>query len=209
MRTIYTIIIAVLLFSGASLSLALAEDKKPSTAQIEMLDIKQLEKARKAAEPAEQQSILAALGGKWLFDLNFYSKKGADAQLSNGRVENEMILGGRFLSSKMDLILNVGGESLSYQGLNVIGYDNIKKVYTSTLIDNMRTGIANGEGKYDEKNKTLEIKGRLNHPLFDKERAYRTIIQFFDDNKYTQTIFMADKSGGEFKLIEIEYHRAI
>ena len=184
-----------------------AAKKAGNVPHIELLSKATMQKLIEKGSPSEQHQILASLSGIWDYDLKYWSKKGSEPQLSNGTVDNKMVLGDRFLSSKINIILNIGGQSIPYEGWLFLGYDTIKKAYTSILIDTMHTGITEGEGQYNRKTKTLVEKGMFTHPLMDKEHTYRSEIQFTNSNTYKETVFIKDSGGKEFKVLELDFHR--
>jgi hypothetical protein len=178
------------------------------TAQrVEILNAATMKELEKQGAPSEQHRLLSSLAGKWAFDLKYWAKKDAEPQLSTGTATNEMVLGDRFLSSKIFAMLNFDGQVLPYQGWNILGYDTVTKSYTSVLLDTMRTGMAIGSAQYDGKLKTLKESGHFTFPLIGKERTYRSEIQLIDDNSYKQTVFIADGSGKEFKVLELDFRR--
>jgi len=208
MKKYMTALLALLVLTGGSVSYAHAAEKaKEPPTRFEKLDEATMEKMAKLGAAHEENRILASLIGTWDFDLKFWSSKDAEPQLSTGTVTNEMVLGNRFLSGKMMVVLNIGGENVPYEGWSLEGYDTFKKAYTSVMVDKVHTGITTGTGQYDEKSKTLEQKGSFTHPLLDKERKYRSVLEFTEGNAYKRTVYIADKSGKEFKLLEIDYRR--
>lgn len=204
MSKIFALLVALLLFAAVD---ARAEDQNTGLPQIEALDTPTLEKLSKEGEASLQHDILARMAGTWSFDLKFTAKKDAAPQTSSGTAVNEMILGGRFLSGKMTTILNIGGQNLAYEGVSLIGYDKTKKAYTTVLADTLRSGVTAGSGQYDEKLKTLTLKGRFAFPLAEKERAYRAEITVVSSDAYRQTVFAADAAGKEYKVLEIEFRK--
>ena len=208
MKNYMTAVLAFLVLMGGSVHAEYAEEKaKVAPPPNEMLEGATMEKLAKLGAASEQHRILETLAGAWNFDLKYWTNKDAEPQLSTGTVTNEMILGNRFLSGKIAMILNIGGENIHYEGWNIQGYDTIKKAYTSVLIDKIHTGVTTGAGQYNEKLKTLEEKGHFTHPLMDKEGTYRSELQFTKDDAYKQTVFIAGKSGKEYKVLEIDFSK--
>lgn len=145
--------------------------------------------------------------GTWYYDLKYWAKEGAAPQVSSGTMINEIALGERFLSSKTALILNIGGQNIPYEAVGFLGYDTAKKAYISVWLDTMRTGVMTGEGQYNEEKRTITEKGSFRHPLIEKEQAYRSEVQFIDDNTHKRTIFLIGRSKADFKVIEMEFQR--
>lgn len=207
MRQYLTALAAFLVLIGGMIPAGHAQEKRAQTPHIEMLDDAFMDKMVTLAEPTEQHKMLASLAGTWLYTLQFWTDEGAEAQTSSGTMTNEMTLGERFLSGKTALILNIGGQTIPYEGSGILGYDTVHKTFTSSWADSMRTGIMNGTGQYNEQTKTIEEKGRFTHPLLEKEQPYRAELQFVDEETYRRSLFMTGKSGNEFKVLEIEFKK--
>ena len=207
MKKYFAVLGGLFILTGIS-SFGHAEDKsKATTAKIEMLDDEVMEKLTKAAEPTEQHQLLSALAGRWYYEVRYWTKEGADPQISTGITTNEMILGGRYLLTKTSLILNVGGQNIPYEGHGMLGYNPVENTFTSVWADSMHTGFVTSNGQYNEKSKTIEEKGSFTHPLMAGRQAYRSTLQFTDDGTYKRTFFITGKSGREFKAVEITYER--
>ncbi|MCB1784522.1 MAG: DUF1579 family protein [Alphaproteobacteria bacterium] len=178
-----------------------------SKSHIEMLDEATVKKLHKDGAASERNFVLMPMLGRWEFDLKFWSQKDASPQLSTGYVVNTMILDNRFMSSEMNVILNIGGQNIPYEGQGYIGFDTVKKTFTSVWLDTTSTGIRSGTGKYDEKTNILEEKGRFTFPLLEGERVYRSELDLTGSETFKMTIYIADKAGKEYKAIEIDFHR--
>ena len=203
-KIILTCVCVSALLMGGSFSGAYAAETSRPTTRIELLT---KDSIKKLAKIDEEHSILPALSGNWDFDLKYWSNKDSEPQLSTGTATNEMILGGRYLSSKANVVLNIGGQNIPYEGHYILGYDSVKKSYSSALVDTMHTGVTTGVGHYNEKSKTLEAKGSFSHPVIGKERVYRFELQMTNDDGYRQTVFMDDDSGKEFKVLEMDFRK--
>lgn len=175
--------------------------------RVEKLDDTSVKKLRQLAEPTAQHQMLSSLAGTWNYIAAFKPSEDADPQTSAGAMTNEMVVGGRFLSSKTSLILNVGEQNIPYEGWGLLGYDSANGVFTSVWADTMHSNVIEGAGKYNEKQKTIEEKGRFTLPLSGKEQAYRAELQWEGDDAYRRTIYITGASGREFKLVDIEFKR--
>jgi hypothetical protein len=184
-----------------------AKGKPGDMPRVEKLDHATMEKLRTLAEPAEQDRLLSSLTGTWDYTLKYQANEDADPQISSGAMTNEMAVGGRFLSSKTALILNVGEQNIPYEGWGLLGYDAAKGVFTSVWADTMHTSVITGAGKYNEKLKTIEEKGRFTLPLSGKEQAYRSELQWTGGDSYRRTLYMTGASGSEFKVVDIEFKK--
>lgn len=206
-NNLFSLLFLAVFVCGAMAAQAQEKTEARKPPEVRILENAVIDKLAKSAEPAEQQQLLAGLEGKWYYDLKYWDKEGAEPQTSSGMMVNQMVLGGLFLQSETTLLLNIGGQNISYAGRGMLGYDAAKKAYTSVWADNMNTGIITGTGTYDEKLNAIEEKGVFMNPLIGKERAYRSVLQLSDDGTYKRTLFIAGDSGKEFKAIEITFER--
>ncbi len=87
-------------------------------------------------------------------------------------------------------------------GQSVLAYDNSKKIFVSTWIDNLGSGIVYMTGSYDQTNKTLSLKGKQTDPMTGKDADLRQEMKFTDDNTYTLSMYGVGMDGKEMKFME-------
>jgi hypothetical protein len=124
---------------------------------------------------------------------------GAPPTTSTAEAKNEMILGGRYLQAT-----NSGNfAGMPFEGIGITGYDNAKKVFVSTWIDNMGTGIMYLTGTWDAATKTINYNGSMVDPVSGKDIPVKEKVQIIDDKH--QVMEMYSLAGGkEFKTMEIK-----
>ena len=153
--------------------------------------------------PGEFHKEMAKWDGEWNEDITMWMAPGAPAQKSTASCVNKMILGGRYQSS-----IHKGSFSgMPFEGISTTGYDNAKKTFISTWVDNMGTGVMVLEGTWDEKGKMLTMKGKQTDPATGKEMGVREIFRVIDDNTQKMEMFMTPAGGQEFKSMEITFTR--
>jgi hypothetical protein len=86
------------------------------------------------------------------------------------------------------------------------GYDNVKKKFVSTWIDNMGTGIIMMEGTYDPASKTLTYLGE-EQPVPGMKVPMRQTIKYTDKDHHVLEFF-ENHGGPEVKIMEISYTRS-
>lgn len=96
---------------------------------------------------------------------------------------------------------------MPFQGQSTLGYDNAKKQFVLTWIDNFGSGIIMMTGIYDEKTKTLSFKGKQTDPMTGKDSDIRQEQVFMDDDTYKMTMYGAGPDGKEMKFMEALYKR--
>ena len=122
---------------------------------------------------------------------------------STGTVTNKMIMDGRYQ------VTDVNGNMMGmpFIGHSMTGYDNAKKVFVSSWIDNMGTGMMNMEGPWDEATKTINMKGQCINPMTLKPCDYREVFKMIDDNNQMMEMYGPGPDGKEMKTVEIKYTR--
>jgi hypothetical protein len=149
--------------------------------------------------PGDVHKMLAKSDGEWNEEISMWMAPGAPPQKSSATCVNKMILGGRYQSST-----HTGSFSgMPFEGISTVAYDNAKKKFITTWIDNMGTGIMVMEGSWDEKTKTLHTKGKQTDPMSGKDMDVRETFQIIDDNTQKIEMFMTNAGAKEFKSMEI------
>jgi Protein of unknown function (DUF1579) len=113
------------------------------------------------------------------------------------------ILGGRYVMGKFSSTMM----KMPFEGMSTMGYDKAKKIFSSTWVDNMGTGIVRMSGTYDEGTKTLNLKGTQTDPMTGKDSDMREEMKMLDDNSYTMIMYGAGMDGKEMKFMEGTFKR--
>ena len=154
------------------------------------------------ATPGNNHKMLAKMEGTWAATVTFWMQPGAAPMTSTATAVNEMILGGRYLQSR-----NTGTMmGQPFEGMGITGYDNAKKVFIASWIDNFGTGILLMTGKWDDATKAIVFTGTEVDPASGKEFSYRQVVRNPDDNTQIMEMY-ANMGGKEFKNMEIKYTR--
>jgi hypothetical protein len=192
----------------ATTASAIAEDKAPAAAasaedpkKKEMMDA-----FMKYATPGESHKALGDMAGKWKYKWVGWEEPNAKPMESTGTSTMKPILGGRFMQNEMK------GKfmGMPYEGMALIGYDNLKTQYETLWVDNMSTGMMRGTGSFDTASKTLKDSGEFSCPMSDdKDRDYNSGLKIVDKNKMVYAMYGEPAKGGDkFKMMEITYTRA-
>lgn len=153
--------------------------------------------------PGDIHKEMAKWDGEWNEDITMWMAPDTPPQKSKASCVNKMILGGRYQSSTHTGSFN----GMPFEGISTTGFDNAKKIFVSTWMDNMGTGIMVMEGAWDDKTKTLNLKGKQTDPTTGKEMNVREIFTVVDDNTQKMEMFMTPSGGKEFKSMEIVFTR--
>lgn len=127
--------------------------------------------------PGQEQSMLAKSSGNWSEEIAMYSDPNSAPMKAKATCTNEMILGGRYQksTSKGDMM------GMPFEGMNIVGYDNARKVWVSSWIDNLGTSITYSEGTYDSNKKALIFNGKMTEPS-GKATDFKQVFTMIDDD---------------------------
>lgn len=155
-------------------------------------------------QPGKAHEMLAKRNGVWEGDMTMWMEDGGQPSTIKTTTDNKMILGGRYQIST-----NKGNfMGMPFEGIATTGFDNAKKVYVSSWVDNMGTGIMNMEGTWDEASKTISFKGKMICPANGKECDVREVYKIVDDNTQVMEMYGPDmKTGKEYKNMQVTYRR--
>lgn len=150
--------------------------------------------------PGKEHKEFASMDGDWTFTGKMWMDPAAEPQTYTGEAKCEMLLGGRY--SQMTVKSKMMG--MDFTGIGINAYDNGKKVYISTWIDNFGTGMMYMEGKFDEATKTIVYYGKMYDPMADKDVDCKQTVKMSTDKTYEMAMYYIE-NGKEFKTMEITY----
>jgi hypothetical protein len=155
------------------------------------------------ATPSAGHEPLQQKIGKWKLAVSIFTAPGQPPMQWTGTSEVESILDGRYIADTTQ------GEAMGqpFHGRGIVGYDNLKKKYVSTWIDNMGTGVMVGEGTYDAARKTWSYTTQQPDLMTGTYVQGRAIEKCIDDDHWVLQSFGPDANGVEFLGMEIHYTR--
>lgn len=171
------------------------QDKKPP------MDPAMMEAMMKAGTPGDAHKNLNALVGSWSTKVTMWMAPGADPMTMDGTSETRWVMGGRYLEERFTG--NFMGSP--FEGLGYTGYDNVKKQYWGTWMDNMSTGMMMSTGAYD--GKVWTFKGTMPDPMTGKDSTIDQKVTFADADHHTMEMWGPAPDGKIFKSMEITYSR--
>jgi hypothetical protein len=191
MRKLHNIIcLAVICFIATNVK---AQDPKKDAAMQAWIEY---------STPGQAQKMMAQSAGDWKAEVTQYMDPTQAPTKSQAAVHNEMIMGGRYLTTRYTG--NMMG--MPFEGLGTMAFDNGTKKFISTWIDNMGTGITYMEGMMSADGKTLEIKGMGYDPMQKMQVAMRQVLHFNGDNDQTMEFYQM-MNGKEVKVMDIHMTR--
>lgn len=152
--------------------------------------------------PSDMHKTMGKYNGHWEVSTKMWMAPGADVMESTAEATNDMYMGDRYQKSQFS------GEfmGMPFRGESTTGYDNMRKVFTTTWIDNSGTGLNYAEGTWNAATKSIEFKGKASDPMAGKQTAFRQVMTFTSEDSYKMEMYnmMGDK---EYKSMEMIFTR--
>jgi hypothetical protein len=164
------------------------------------------------AKPGENHKILQGLAGSWTYTTKYWMNPDPSTppMESVGKTVRKAVMGGRYFqadhSGKMQMPGPDGKMTDSdFKGMEIAGYDNAKKKFVSSWIDNMGTGIMQSEGTYDSATKTITYTAEY-EMMPGMKTKFRELLKIPDNDHHSLEMY-EDRAGKEVKVMEIAYTR--
>jgi hypothetical protein len=155
------------------------------------------------SKPGPEHKLLASLAGTYEAKVKIFLDPSQPANESTGTMQRKMIMGGRFLEELYN------GEIMGqrFYGMGLMGYDAMKKKYTSVWIDSMTTSMMQSLGTYDAATKTFTNIGEDIDPSTGKTMKARDVFRVISPTEQVMDMYRDKGEGKEFKMLEIRYTR--
>ncbi|WP_250432470.1 DUF1579 domain-containing protein [Hanstruepera flava] len=152
--------------------------------------------------PGEHHKWLASMNGNWDATVKFWMAPDQPPTVSKATTKNEMIMNGLYQRSQHS------GEMMGqpFFGESITAYDNAKKKFLSTWIDNFGSSIMFMEGQYNPKADVLTLEGKMMDPATGKDMHVKYVLTKKSEDKHVFEMYMVT-DGNEFKTMEITYNR--
>lgn len=154
--------------------------------------------------PGEMHQWLASFNGEWDAEIIAFMDP-SKPDTSKATQTYSMILNGLFQEAK----LSGSMMGMPFEGQSIGGYDNAKKKFVMTWVDNISSGTTHMTGDYDAATKTLNLKGTQTNPGTGGDMGIREVLKVIDDNTYTLEMYGDDPEGKEIKFMEGTFKRKI
>jgi Protein of unknown function (DUF1579) len=155
----------------------------------------------KAMTPGEGHKKLEPFVGSFDVKVTSWMAPGAPPAESSGSAEDRWVLGGRYVQEMFD------GQFMGqpFSGIGYTGYDNIKKAFVSTWMDNMSTAIMMTKGSME--GNTMTSSGTMDDPMSGKSQTMNNKVTVLDKDHHTMEMWGPGPDGKAFKMMEISYAR--
>jgi len=163
------------------------------------------------AKPNENHKVLEKEIGSWNYKVKWWMSPQAPPMESTGTTSTKSVMDGRYIISEHTGKMSMPGPDgkmmdSDFKGIGTEGYDNAKKKYVASWIDNMGTGIMLMEGTYDPASKTLTYLGE-EEPMPGMKFNVRQSVTYADKDHHKMEFFEVH-GGKEIKVMEIVYERS-
>ena len=190
---------------------AAAKPAAPATGQPSAEDMKKMmQQMMELTKLNENHKILGELAGDWSYTVKMWMDPSAPAQESKGTAIRKPIMDGRYYVADVTGQMEMPGpdgkkQEMTFKGTSIEGYDNAKKKFVSTWIDNMGTGIMMSEGTYDPATKTFSYDSEI-EMLPGMKTKVRETIKIVDKDHHIFEWY-ENRGGQDVKTMEISYAR--
>ena len=200
-KTLLIILTTLLLCSCSSKDIEAPEVTTPQAPTFSKDQI--MKKIIEYATPGNEHLALTPLIGKWKVESKSWMETSAEPVIDKGYANHYWVLDGRYI--KQDYEGTWDGKP--YKGYGFLGYDKIKKEYTSTWIDSFSTTIMNSKGSFCTKSNKLTMKTLSSCPVSGHTLEGKNITRIIDNNTHIFEVHNPNITGEMTKILEITYTR--
>jgi hypothetical protein len=173
-------------------------------------DAEMMKQMMEMSKTNENHKLLADLDGNWNYTVKFWMDPSGKPQEFKGIATRKSIMDGRYfiedVSGKVQMPDASGKvKDMEFKGMGVEAYDNAKKKFVASWMDNMSTGILMSEGTYDASSKSFTFTGEY-EPLPGMKQKIREVLTVTDKDHMNFEWF-EDRGGKEAKTMELNYTR--
>lgn len=152
--------------------------------------------------PGENHTWLAQMNGEWDATVTMWMDPSQPPNVSQATTTNEMLYGGLYQRSQHTG--NMMG--MPFMGESITGFDNFKKQFLATWIDNFGSSIMFMTGALDKASNTLTLEGSMLDPATGMEMQVKQVNTITSKDSYKFTMYMV-VDGKDIKNMEIKYTR--
>jgi hypothetical protein len=185
------LIVGLAFFASISMQSLKAQNADPAKAYQEFMT------------PGAMHKWLAGHVGTWEAEVSSWMDPSAPPNKAKATDIVKMTMNGLYQTGEFSSSMM----GMPMKGQSTLGYDNARKKFVMTWIDNLGSGIVYMTGTYDEATKTLELKGKQTEPMSGTETDIRQVNKYIDADNYTMTMYGTGMDGKEMKFMEGTFKR--
>jgi uncharacterized membrane-anchored protein len=199
MRKLCSALALILLIATA----AIGQEKKSQPPQMSAEEKAAMEAMQKAMTPGPNHKALNDMVGTWNAKVTMWMSPEAPPSVSKGTSVNRWIMGGRYVEQKFSGTFM----DMPFSGIGYTGYDNVKKQYWGTWMDNMSTGMMMSTGSTDDGGKTWKFTATMADPMTGKDAPVEERVTVKSKNEHVMEMWSPAPDGKMYKMMEIVYTR--
>jgi hypothetical protein len=158
---------------------------------------------QQAATPGPEHKMLENFAGHWISHAKLQMDPSQPAQESDGTADGQLVIGGRFVH-----VIHKGTMmGQPFEGMMLLGYDNIAKKYVSTWVDNMGTAMVHYDGSFDKRTHRLMMGARFVDPMTLKPARTRSVTTFDSATNMTYEEYSVEPDGKERLVLTITFKK--
>jgi len=154
---------------------------------------------REAGKPGRFHALLKPLEGRWDARIFYRLKSGTPPERVRGEAEFEWVLGGRFLQQTVD----GKGAAGAYEGLGLLGHDNVVGKYVGVFADSMNSSLTFSEGRVSSGGTVFTFEVESSSALSGGRDVLEGRLEIQTTRSLLYQVF---GKGGE-EILRIEYQR--
>ncbi len=143
----------------------------------------QMKAMMELATPGPEHERLQQLVGDW--DLTIKMRFGPKEpwQDAPGTIEAKSVLGGRFVVQHYQSTMM----GQPFEGIGTLGYDRLRKCYTSSWADSMSTWVVRNEGQAE--GNAIDYRGSMVDAITPHGRPMRSVQRLVDPDHWTTAMY--------------------
>jgi hypothetical protein len=181
-----------------------SKDSTPKNEPYTMPDSATMMKAMmEYGTPGDMHKMMASWDGTWNGEITMWEKPGAPPTSSTGTAVCKTVLNGLYQES-----VHTGNMmGMPFEGHSTLAYDNAKKMFINTWIDNFGSGIMIMKGTWDAATNSMTLTGTSYNPALGRDCNFREVFKVVDDNTQQMEMYGPAPDGSEMKMMEIKSTR--
>ena len=205
--------VTALMLAALTAAPAFAQDKKEAKpAAGQPSEAEMMATMMELAKPSEHHTMMQNnMVGNWTYTMKTWmGDPSAPPTESSGTSVTKAVMGGRYFTTEVAGKFPMPGpdgkiQNMEFKGMATDGYDNVKKKFVSTWIDNMGTSIMIMEGSYDKAAKTLTYTADY-EPMPGMKTKARQVVKFVNHIEHVMEWYET-RGDKEVMVMEIKYKR--
>ncbi len=157
------------------------------------------------AEVGAPHEALHDRQGAWDATVKFWYAPDTPPEVSQASSTVEPIMGGRYILERFSSTMPDGA---AFEGMGLVGYDNLKKAFVAMWIDSMSSGILTAEStSYTDDFSRIEFRGEAPDPMAKTYKTQRSVEFWPDHDTRVMEAWEKGPDGNDLKVMEITYRR--